>query len=215
LSITLPDVLIRLIAAGGAGLIPVIAVVTIYDPTVEPEEQDFKQGLSRFIGTMMRLLLPLTLGVLVIYILIIPFNFLEPFQNRDVLIVYNIMLFAIMGLLVGATPIELSDLSPRLQTALRSGILAVAGLAVLVSLYALSALIYRTAGGGITINRLTMLGWNVINISLLLLLLTSQLRTDQRPWNEHLKGIQPGSIRLRRLDVIVILITRSSSARVC
>ena len=153
LSITLPDVLLRLIAAGGAGLIPVIAVVTIYDPTVEPEAQDFKQGLIRFISTMMRLLLPLTLGVLIIYILIIPFNFLEPYKNRDVLIVYNIMLFAIMGLLVGVTPIELTDLSPRLQAALRNGILAVAGLAALVSLYALSALIYRTVAGGITINR--------------------------------------------------------------
>ena len=208
LSITLPDVLLRLIAAGGAGLIPVIAVVTIYDPTAEPEAQDFKQGLSRFIGTMMRLLLPLTLGVLVIYILIIPFNFLEPFHNRDVLIVYNIMLFAIMGLLVGATPIELPDLSPKLQAALRSGILAVAGLAVLVSLYALSALIYRTATGGITINRLTMLGWNVINISLLLLLLTTQLRTDRRLWNERLKWVfSLGAYAYVGWTLFVILIT--------
>ena len=189
LSVTLPDVLLRLIAAGGAGLIPVIAVVTIYDPTVEPEAQDFKQGLSRFISTMMRLLLPLTLGVLVIYILIIPFNFLEPYKNRDVLIVYNVMLFAIMGLLVGVTPIDLSDLSPKLQSALRSGILAVTGLAVLVSLYALSALIYRTVAGGITINRLTMLGWNAINISLLILVLFTQLRPGSHLWHDRLKWV--------------------------
>ncbi len=97
----------RLIAAGGAGLIPVIAVATIYDPLAEPKDQDFTQGLSKFIGTMMRLLLPLTLGVLVVYIFVIPFNFFQPFQNRDLLIIYNAMLFAIMGLLVGATPISL------------------------------------------------------------------------------------------------------------
>ena len=64
---------------------------------------------------MMRLLLPLTLGVLVIYIIVIPFYFFEPFNNRDVLIVYNLMLFAIMALLLGATPIRGADLSPQLQ----------------------------------------------------------------------------------------------------
>ena len=208
LSITLPDVLLRLIAAGGAGLIPVIAVVTIYDPTLEPEAQDFKQGLSRFISTMMRLLLPLTLGVLIIYILIIPFNFLEPYKNRDVLIVYNIMLFAVMGLLVGVTPIELSDLSPRLQAALRNGILAVAGLAALVSLYALSALVYRTVAGGITINRLTMLGWNVINISLLVLVLITQLRADRSAWHDRLKWVfSLGAYAYVGWTLFVILIT--------
>ncbi len=179
----------RLITIGGAGLIPLIAVATIYDPLASPQEQDFSQGLSRFIATLMRLLLPLTLGVLVVYLFVIPFNFLEPFENRDVLIVYNIMLFAIMGLLVGATPLSLEDISPRLGQALRWGIRAVAILAVLVSLYALSALVYRTVQGGFTINRLTMLGWNMINIGLLVLLLIRQFSRGMQAWNERIKGV--------------------------
>jgi len=189
LSIEPPEVLMRLIAIGGAGLIPVIAVATIYDPLLDPQDQDFKQGLSRFIATLMRLLLPLTLGVLVIYLFVIPFNFLEPFKNRDVLIVYNAMLFAIMGLLVGATPLSLEEVSPRLGQALRWGILAVAVLAVLVSLYAVSALVYRTADGGPTINRLTMLGWNAINIALLVLLIIRQLGKGAQAWNERIQGV--------------------------
>jgi len=189
LSIEPPEVLMRLIAIGGAGLIPVIAVATIYDPLLDPQDQDFKQGLSRFIATLMRLLLPLTLGVLLIYLFVIPFNFLEPFKNRDVLIVYNAMLFAIMGLLVGATPLSLEEVSPRLGQALRWGILAVAVLAVLVSLYAVSALVYRTADGGPTINRLTMLGWNAINIALLVLLIIRQLGKGAQAWNERIQGV--------------------------
>lgn len=189
LSIEPPEVLMRLIAAGGAGLIPVIAVATIYDPLLDPQDQDFKQGLSRFIATLMRLLLPLTLGVLVIYLFVIPFNFLEPFKNRDVLIVYNAMLFAIMGLLVGATPLNLEEVSPRLGQALRWGILAVAILAVLVSLYAISALLYRTIDGGPTINRLTMLGWNVINIALLIVLIIRQLGKGAQAWNERIQAV--------------------------
>jgi hypothetical protein len=178
-----------LIAAGGFGLLPVLAVASVYDPTVSPSEQDFEQGLSKFIATMMRLLLPLTLGVLVIYIFVIPFNFLEPFENRDVLIIFNLMLFAIMGLLVGATPIRGDDLSSKLQKWLRNGILAVAILAVLVSIYALSATVYRTLDGGITMNRLTIIGWNSINIVILIGLIYKQFQDGREQWIASLQSV--------------------------
>ncbi len=207
LSIELPEILMRLIAVGGAGLIPILAVTTIYDPLAEPKDQDFTQGLSKFIGTMMRLLLPLTLGVLVIYLFVIPFNFFQPFKNRDLLIIYNAMLFAIMGLLVGATPISLDQLSPRLGSGLRSGILAVSALAILVSLYASSAILYRTITGVITINRLTMIGWNVINISLLVLMLIRLLKRSPQPWNERIKTIfSLGAVLYVSWGLFVILV---------
>jgi hypothetical protein len=189
LSIELPDYLMRLIIAGGIGLLPVLAVTTIFDPKLEPASQDFSQGLSKFIFTMMRLLLPLTLGVLVIFVLVIPFNFMQPFINRDVLIVYNAMLFGIMGLLVGATPIHAEELSERLQKVLRWGILAVAVLAVLVSVYALAAIIYRTVGGGITMNRMVVLGWNTINIGLLIAIIVKQIRKGGQAWDRRIKAV--------------------------
>ena len=189
LNISLPEIWLRLIAAGGFGLLPVLAVASVYDPTTTPSEQDFDQGLSKFIATMMRLLLPLTLGVLMIYIFVIPFKFFEPYENREVLIVYNIMLFAIMGLLLGATPISSDDLSPQLQKWLRLGIIAVAVLAEVVSLYALSATVYRTIEGGLTINRLTILGWNAINISILFLMVYRQLKDAPEQWIASLKSV--------------------------
>lgn len=189
LSITLPEIWMRLIVAGGFGLLPVLAVATAYDPTKPPLEQNFDQGLSKFIATMMRLLLPMTLGVLLIYMFVIPFKFLEPFQNRDVLIVYNIMLFAIMGLLIGATPISGDDLSSNLQKWLRAGIITVAILAVLVSVYALSAVIYRTIDGGMTINRSMIIGWNTINIAVLLMLIYKQFKFGYERWIDSLHAV--------------------------
>jgi hypothetical protein len=180
LSIELPEIWLRLIAAGGFGLLPVLAVASVYDPGSPPSEQDFDHGLGRFIATMMRLLLPLTLGVLVIYIFVIPFNFSEPFINRDVLIVYNVMLFGIIGLLIGATPISDDDLSPQRKAWLRWGVIMVATLAVLISIYALSAIIYRTIEGGLTINRMMISGWNIINIGILVWLVYRQFK-DGRP----------------------------------
>lgn len=182
LDITLPGSVLRLLFAGGFGLIPVLAVASVYDPRVTPIAQRFQQGLGRVISTLMRLLLPLTLLVLIIYLLVIPFNFMAPFRNRDVLIVYNVMLFAVMGLLVGATPVQTTDVAQKHHRVLRSGILAVAILAAAVSLYALSATVYRTALGGITINRLTIIGWNSINIGILLTLIYKQFRDGVDGW---------------------------------
>jgi hypothetical protein len=189
LGIDLPELWLRLVAAGGVGLLPVLAVATTYDPTRAPSEQDFNQGLSKFIATMMRLLMPLTLVVLAIYIVVIPFNFLEPFKNRDVLIVYNLMLFAILGLLMGATPIRAANLSPFMNKWLRSSIITVAALVVLVSVYALSATVFRTIEGGWTFNRLTIIGWNSINIGILAALLYKQLRVSRGQWVTALQSV--------------------------
>ena len=189
LGVHIPDAVLRLLLAGGGGLIPVLAVASVYDPHARPIEQKFEQGLGKLISTLMRLLLPLTLLVLVAYLFVIPFNFMEPFRNRDVLIVYNVMLFAVMGLLVGATPVREDDLAPNQQALLRKGILAVALLAVVVSLYALSATVYRTALGGITINRLTIIGWNSINVGLLTWLVVKQFKAGPALWVRSLQSV--------------------------
>ena len=189
LDISLSEEIMRLLFAGGFGLIPVLAVASGYDPHLRPIAQRFQQGIFKVISTLMRLLLPLSLLVLVIYIVVIPFRFMEPFRKREVLIVYNAMLFAVMGLLIGATPVRDDDLSPKVQRVLRAGILAVAVLATVVSLYAMSATVYRTVLGGITINRLAVIGWNVINIGLLVSLIYKQMVGGLADWVRSLQTV--------------------------
>jgi hypothetical protein len=187
LGIRLSSVIVRLLFAGGAGLLPVLAVAIIYNPQLPPDEQDFSQGLSRFLANLLRMMILPTLLVAVLYVFFIPFNFMEPFYNRDVLFIYNGMLFAVMALLVGATPVRANDLPERLQVWLRYAILAVAALTVLVSLYALAAILYRTFMAELTMNRLTVIGWNVINIAVLVLLLFRQFSREESQWAQGLK----------------------------
>lgn len=186
LDVEFPVLVQRLFIAGGGGLIPVVATAVIYDPTAPPAGQAFDEGLSKLVALLMRILLPLTLLVLIVYLVFIPFNFRAPFDNRDVLIIYNGMLFAVVALLVGATPVSEAELSPRLRGWLRRGIIAVAALALVVSIYALAAIVYRTALDRLTPNRLTFIGWNVINIGLLLLLLLYQARAKAGRWLQQL-----------------------------
>jgi hypothetical protein len=206
LAIDFPELVQRLFLAGGAGLIPVIAVAVIYNPAASPAGQAFDEGLSKLIALLMRILLPLTLLVLLVYLAFIPFNFRAPFENRDVLITYNGMLFAVIALLVGATPIRSAALSPRLARWLRLAIAAVAALTLIISLYALAAIIYRTALDRLTPNRLTFIGWNVVNIGLLVLVLLFQARAREGRWLERLhRAYSIGTVAYTVWTVVVIL----------
>ncbi len=208
LDIRIPEWLVRLALAGGSGVVALLSVATVYDPLVSPEEQDFYGGLSRILAILMRVLLPLSLLVLAAYVIAIPFRFFEPFQNRDVLIVYNLMLFAIMGLLLGITPVSAQGLSARTARLLRTGLLALAALAVLVSLYALSATLYRTILGGFTMNRTVIIGWNVINIALLVVLLVGLLRAGRERWLEALHAVTgPAAIAYTAWALFALLAT--------
>jgi len=187
LAVQLPDWVMRLLGAGGAGLIPLLVTAILYDPTRPPAEQSFAEGFSRTIALLLRLMLPLSLIVLIVYLVFIPFNFREPLTNRDVLIIYNAMLFAVMALLLGSTPVRRADLSASRQRWLRRGVTAVAALAAVVGVYALFAIAYRTWHGVLTPNRLAFMGWNVINIGLLGYLLAGQWRAKGDEWLSALK----------------------------
>jgi hypothetical protein len=206
LNVDLPEVAQRLFIAGGGGLIPVVATAVIYDPSLPPAKQAFDRGLSKLVALLMRILLPLTLLVLLVYLGFIPTHFWAPFENRDVLIVYNGMLFAVVALVVGATPVSLQEIAPGLRRWLRLGIVAVAALALIVSLYALAAILYRTFLDRLTPNRLAFIGWNVVNIGLLLLVLVLQARAGEGRWLQRLhRAYSAGTVAYAVWTLAVIL----------
>ncbi len=182
LNVTISELFQRLIVAGIGGMVPVFAVAIVYNPFRPSEEQDFSQGLSKFLTNLLRMMIIPTLIVAVIYVVFIPFNFTRPFFNRDVLFIYNGMLFAVIALIVGATPVHQDELSQTLQIWLRRAILMVASLAVLVSLYALAAILYRTFTDTLTMNRLVVIGWNIINIAALSWMIFQQFRHEDEEW---------------------------------
>jgi hypothetical protein len=178
----LPEAAMRLLVVGGAGAVPVLAVASTYNPALDPLEQPADSGLGRLIPTVMWLLLPLSLVVGAIYLAAIPFNFWGPFRSRDLLIVYNALLFAVLALLVGATPVSLASLPARMSKPLRTGIVVLAVMAIVVSAYALSATVYRTLQGVLTPNRLTVIGWNVVNVAILVVMVFRMLRNAAEDW---------------------------------
>ena len=207
LDIAIPELVQRLFIAGGAGMIVIVAIAVVYDPTVPPAEQAHDgKGLSRLVALLMRIMLPLALLVLLTYLAFIPFNFRAPFDNREVLIVFNGMLFAVVALLAAVTPLTPDDVSPGLGRWLRRGIVAVAALAMLIGIYALAAISYRAALDRLTPNRLVFLGWNVINIGLLCLVIVLQTRAREERWLQGLhRAYSAGTVAYAVWTVAMIL----------
>lgn len=207
LDVNFPETVQRLFIAGGGGMILVLATAVIYNPALPPGEQSFDEGISKLLALLMRILLPFSLLVLLVYLLFIPFNFRAPFDNRDVLIIYNAMLFAVVLLLAGATPVGAGSISPRSAPWLRRGIMALAILALLVSFYALAAILYRTALDRLTPNRLAFIGWNLINVGLLLLVLILQIRAKKGEWLGRIqRAFSMGTVAYAAWTIAVILL---------
>jgi hypothetical protein len=189
IGITPNETILRLLGFGGGGLIPVLAVASGYQPELAPGDQDVQHGFSRLLSIAAQLLLPLGLLVVCLYLCFLPFNFQLIFTNRDTLIIYNVLLFAVVALLVVATPLTSSMLAPQLQTWIRRAIIALAILVTVICLHALAAIIYRTVGGGLTINRLAVIGWNSLNIGLLVAFLINQSRKSDLTWIERAQAV--------------------------
>ncbi|HEY7358431.1 MAG TPA: hypothetical protein VH590_18245 [Ktedonobacterales bacterium] len=184
----------RLLIIGGAGLIPLVAVLSVYDPQISLSAQEFRRGFARIVLIGVHALLPLTLLILVLFLVVLPFNFFQAYDNRATLVVFNVLLFAILGLLIGLIPQSADEFSPTYQRWLRRGTVLLVALVLLVSVYALSAILYRTAQDGLTMNRLTVIGWNSINIILLGLMLYRLLRPGSRSWGEAAQAVfRPGA----------------------
>jgi hypothetical protein len=52
-----------------------------------------------------------------------------------------------------------------------------------------AAVIYRTGLGGLTVNRLAVIGWNAVNIGLLVVLIYRQWREGRSDWVGSLQGV--------------------------
>lgn len=176
------DEIQRLFFAGGAGAVLVLAAALVVAPGLPPAEQPFDEGPSRLVAMLLRVLLAPAILVLLVFLAFIPANFSAPLESREVLIAFNAMLFAVIGLLMGATPREAGELGPGARLWLRRGLLTLAALALAVGIYALVAIASRTLGDRLTPNRLTFIGWNVINSALLAWLLYTQWRAEREDW---------------------------------
>ena len=188
LGITFSEGALQSLAAWGIGVIPILAVASVYSPSSSPMEQDWATGLARILRILTRLMLPPAFGILAVYLFgFIPLYFWRPFMEREILIVYNITIMAIIALLISVVPGPDERVSSRQDSFLRYGVLATGVLTFLLNAYALAAIASRTFGYGLTPNRHAVLGWNMVTLIMLLVVMIRLWRAGARKWADVLR----------------------------
>ena len=146
LGIQLPDVVMRLCGVGGGGLIATRRRgVGLRPGRSRPREQRTDEGLSRLVALLSARCCPSRWECCWSTLAFIPFNWRGPIENRDVLADLQRHALRRGGPAGGRDAGAWGRVGREGPNWLRRGVSALAVLALLVSLYALAAIIYRTA----------------------------------------------------------------------
>jgi hypothetical protein len=146
----------------GAAAIPIVAT---YLTQTNP------QLVNKVSPVIAKIFSPLVLIMLTIYLIAIPFSGKDPYNDREFLILFNVLLVGVMALIF----FSIADNSRKEPDATSTWILfLLAIVTIIVNSIALSAIMFRIAEWGITPNRLAVLGSNIL-ILFNLLLVTGSL----------------------------------------
>ena len=102
---------------------------------------------------------PLVLITLIIYLLAIPISGKDPYNDRNFLLIFNIMLIGVMAIIV----FSVSGTNMIVKQKFSEIVLFILSIVTLIiNLIALSAIFYRLGHYGLTPNRLAILGSNIL-----------------------------------------------------
>jgi len=123
---------------------------------------------SRIAPVIARVFSPLVLLTLIIYLGSIIFSGKDPYNDREFLLVFNLLLLGVMAIIIFSVP-ETSV--ARRQRFNEFILLGLALLTLIIDLVALSAIIYRLGEFGFSPNRTVVLGSNLLIFGNMLLVL--------------------------------------------
>jgi hypothetical protein len=120
---------------------------------------------------------PLVLVMLVVYLGAIIFSGKDPYNDREFLLLFNLLLIGVMALIFFSVAESSANKNATSGTWV---LLLLAVVTVVVNGIALSAITFRISEGGITPNRLAVLGGNVLILIHLLIVTVMLYKTVTR-----------------------------------
>lgn len=157
-------VLTEYIAMWGAVSAPVVAIYLV---------RRYPAITSRIAPALARIFSPLVLITLLIFLASIPLSGKNLYQDREFLLIFNIMLLAVVAIIAFSIPAFKQKTKPGIQETM---LLALAAIALVINLLALSAIIYRIGEFGFSPNKTAVLGANLLMSAHLLLITTGITR---------------------------------------
>ncbi len=153
MNVDIMDFYVRWVAAYGAAATPLVAAHLVL---LRSKEE------MRISSTVAKIFSPLFLTTLTAYLIVMAAQRRSPFVDRDLLIVFNAMMLFVLALSIYGI---IGRKEEKGQRWLDMTTAALLGLALIIDLIALSAIIFRLASYGLTPNRIAVLGLNLITLA--------------------------------------------------
>ncbi len=128
---------------------------------------------------------PLVLITLIIYLISILLTGKDPYNDRDFLIVFNLMFLGVMGIVVFSISETSSNKKQRFN---EMTLFALSIITLIIDLVALSAILYRLGEYGFTPNRIAVLGSNLLIFGNLVLIMLDLYRVNFK--NKEIKQVE-------------------------
>jgi hypothetical protein len=133
--------------------------------------------VSRIAPVIAGIFSPFVLVTLIIFLLTFIITGKDPYNDRDFLIIFNVMLLGVMALII----FSVSETSEIRNQKLNSSVLfALSVITIVIDLIALSAIFYRLGEYGLTPNRLAVLVSNILILGNLILIMFDLFRVNFR-----------------------------------
>ena len=120
------------------------------------------QLVNKVSPVIAKIFTPLVLAMLVIYLVAVILTGQDPFNDREFLLIFNVMLIGVMAIILFSIAETMRNSESRVGVGL---LLALSVVAVCLNAVALSAILLRISEWGITPNRLAVLGANLLMLT--------------------------------------------------
>jgi hypothetical protein len=150
----------------GAAAAPVVAAFLI---------EKFPALVSKTAPVIAAIFSPLVLITLIIFLIAMLVTGKDPFNDRDFLLIFNIMLLGVMGIIFFSIS-ETSVIKNQKYNAII--LFALSVVTIIIDLIALSAIFYRLGQYGLTPNRLAVLVSNILVLINLIMIMTNLFRIN-------------------------------------
>jgi hypothetical protein len=132
------------------------------------------QLVNKVSPVIAKLFSPLVLVMLVVYLTAIVISGKDPYNDREFLLIFNLLLIGVMALIFFSVAESTNSQKNQFGTWV---LLLLAFVTSVVNLIALSAIIYRISEWGISPNRIAVLGANILMFTHLLIVITKLLKS--------------------------------------
>jgi hypothetical protein len=187
------DVYLQYVPVFGLAASPIVATYLI---------QTNPQLVNKVSPVIAKVFTPLVLVTLLIYLFVIIYAGKNPYIDREFLLIFNILLIGVMAIILFS--IMATSKSSNQTGAILLLVLSI--ITIIINVIALSAILFRVSEGGITPNRLGVLGSNLLILTNLLLVTYQLFKTVRH--KTQLESVETSIVSFIPVYVIwIVLVT--------